>query len=574
MTTKTWTAPGQTAWTLPANLDVRTPLTVTVVGAGGGGSTDGGDGGLVVGTLDIHTLVAGTSQIWIGVGGAGGSPTDRASGGQNAGDGGVNGGGDGGYTRVGNTQAGYGGGGASDIRVGGSGFGSRKVVAGGGGGAGRFLRSAARGGAGGLSGQVGASPHAGGGGGGGTQSAGGAHGVPFGSTGGDNATNGSAIGNGGSGGFSSLTAVNGGGGGGGGYFGGGGGGAANNDTSGGGGGGSSYVGGLASTTSVITGGGANGGTSGWVSVAYNAIPNQPSLSSPANSSRVPTNTTTPVTWAFSDPDSGDVQGSADVRWRVGTGAWITITGAATSLGRYTFASGTFTSYAGQSVEWQVRTSDSHNAMGPWSASWFFTPTAPPTAPTFTAPLLTGLASANPEFTFNGPDGIIDTQARVVNDASGSPGTAVSVTTTNLGSGDGAVTDQLVVVGTPATAYTNGASYHVQVRYARYSGVWSDWADSGPLVADINSPLQPTLALYAFEQTASVRIDITNPGGDPFPPIYNDVYRTPLYGDAREIRVATQVPLNSSYTDWRVGLHRAYRYRAVAITGDGAFTSSE
>jgi hypothetical protein len=223
-----------------------TQLTVTVSGAGGGGTHShlmGGKGGLVTATIPVTPR----EKLAIFVGGSG---AQSAAGGS----GGFNGGAAGGLPGMENSTVGNGGGGASDVREHGDALSNRILVAGGGGGAGGFSGYVAgKGGAGGgFTGGRGGFHHvnggpSGSGGDGGTQTSGGKGGpsvhrgtFPVSARGKHG-----ELGVGGAGGGNDHSG-NGGGGGGGGYYGGGGGSAGSLSTSGvggggGGGGGSAYV---------------------------------------------------------------------------------------------------------------------------------------------------------------------------------------------------------------------------------------------------------------------------------------------------------------------------------------------
>lgn len=569
MASSTFASAGTFTFTLPANIDKNTPMTVDLQGARGGGNGltagPGGLGGRVVGTLDISALTPGVSTITVVVGGVGGGGSSTSTG--PGGAGGSNGGGAGGSASGG--FGGSGGGGATDIRVGGTGLANRKAVAGGGGGSGAIGGgTTGLGGKGGAAtGQTGGAGLGGSGGGtGGTAAAGGTGGVGSGT--GSVAGSAGVSGVGGKGG-NGGTNGNGAGGGGGGLFGGGGGGGATNagtqDAGGGGGGSNSVTGLIASTTNSQ--GGSTTTADGKAVLTYNLVPNGPALNSPVGSTSVDLTLPIVASWAFSDPDVGDAQTKADLQWRIGTGAFNVISNASTSaLASFTFTANFFAAFAGQTIEWQVRTYDSHNAQGPWSASAFFIPRAKPTAPTYVATPV--ISSNTPSVLVNTPDGALQFEFQITADVAGSPGAVL------LDSGTVAVSGTPAQVNTTLTsfAYVNGTSYHVLFRYAKFAGVWSTFADSGPIVANINAPLQPTLTLTGLDDTGSVRVDVVNPGSDPHAPNHNDVFRTDVETN-EEIRIATNVAINGTFTDWTPGFNREYRYRVVAVTATGAFTSS-
>jgi hypothetical protein len=564
-------------WVVPSNV-TNAKVSVELWGAAGGTGngydanadqttfTPGGKGGRVIG--DLAVAAGDTLHIYVGGRGQDNITSDSGTA-SPASIGGFNGGGNGGTDRW---QGGHAasGGGASDIRKGGTALANRVAVAGGGGATGTgygLVGTASAGGAGG--GLTGAAASQGARGGkGGTQAAGGAAGtaVAPATTDGAPGTLGQAgLGNG----SSSITLP--GAGGGGGYYGGGGGGNTGSDAhgGGGGGGGSSYVGGL---TGVITNtqGYASATGAGKVVITYTLSPNVPTLASPANGVNVDVALPLTVSWVFSDPDPGDVQSKADFRWRTGAGAWTTVASAsANATTAYTAAANAFATALNQSVEWQVQTYDSAGHPSGWSPSSFFTPRTAPSAfvfnpvPTLTSntPRIDGARGGAP---------IAAYQIQVLNDVGGAPGATVQVDS-------GVITTPTnpTVISTfaPNFAYVNGTTYHIMMRAQYPAGVWqAAWTDSGPLIANVNAPLAPSLALTPFAESYSVEVDITNPGSDPHAPSYNNLYRTDESTGIEEL-IQTGLALNTSYTDWTVGLNRSYRYRVEAVTAGGAVTSS-
>lgn len=577
MSSTTYDVAGTYLWTLPTNIDLTVPLTVELKGAGGGGPNQGGGtggaGGRVLGTISLTGLTPGVSQFQINVGGKGGLRSSN-----NGGAGGFNGGAAGGTGGGGTGRGGYGGGGASDIRNGAFGLAQRLgVAAGGGGAASDGSNNGGQGGA--ATGQSGASSS----GGsvpptGGTSSAGG--------TAGSGSSNGSAgtSGNGGKGGNAAISGCQGGGGGGGGLFGGGGGagfasptGSGPTGLAGSGAGGSNYVGGLTSSSVNARGTGSPAVTDGVVVLTYNLKPNGPVMGAGGNFDVA---AALPVPFTHNDPEAGDVMSKADLQWRVGSGAWNTLSNLSVGGGQltgsnpsyvYTFGASTFSAFVGQPVEIQVRTYDAQNAQGAWSDSVFYTPRNAPATPTVATDTGT-IASKTPNAKVTFPASTVKYQIRVVNDVAGAPGSTVYVDTGTISAVYGAGTTQSI--GLATFNYVNGTNYHIQARYQHDTNVWSAWGDSGALLASINAPLQPTMALTPVPESGSVIVAVTNPGGDPNAPVHNDIYRTDLSDpDADEIRIATGVSVNGSYTDFRVGFNRSYRYRAVAVTATNAQTFS-
>lgn len=464
--------------------------------------------------------------------------------------GGYNGGGDG-RRRNDPDEVVSGGGGASDIRKTNSDLFHRVAVAAGGGGSYADSFGEIFGGHGGVvNGTAGSGTH---GGHGGTQIAGGA-------SGGGAATAG-ALGTGGNG-PNPTVGDHGGGGGGSGYYGGGGG-----DTGDGGGGGSSYTGGMTGVITTTDGAADGPDTPGYILISYNLIPNAPTLVFPTTNFAYDTNQD--FRWLFSDDDDGDSQSAYELQYRVGAGAWTT-TGKITSTDQFhEFAAGTFAALSGQSVEWQVRTWDQSDAQGPWSASAFATPY--PAPPLFAYDPVPVLVSPTPTIEGGRSDAgpIAGYQIVIVDDDGlGNPGpTTISDSGVHA---VGSVTSISQVM--PEGAYVNGDFYHVLTKIAYPTDVWNAFVDSGAIVANINGPLAPTFTQFPINAWAAVQLSITNPDSDPFPPEYNDIYRTEA-ATGIETKIATGVPLDSTYYDEGVGLNRPYSYRIEAVTSDGARTSS-
>lgn len=494
-TTFSYTGAQQT-FIVPASV---TSVTVFCKGSSGGswGATGGGSGATISGTLAVTP--GGT--LYVNVGG-GGTPPDP--GGSVGGAGGWNGGAGGGATAG---QAGYaagaGGGGASDVRVGGTALTNRVAVAGGGGGA----SGANTGGGGGALSGNGLTGTGANGGPGGTQSAGGT-GVGSGAPGGNGAL---GIGGGGRG----NTIQNGTGGGGAGYYGGAGGGFSTGGTAwSAGGGGSSNASGLtsaATTATGVTGGNIQAGVvnDGYVTITYvDSAPNAPTLNLPSNHWYADVNNAI-VTWTFSDPDTGDFQSAADIRYRVNAGPWTEIDGA---------VSGTVASYqltglmVGVNYEWQVRTYDALGQVGAWSTSSFFMAVLSPTPIGITSPTpgeqITNLATQG----FNWIHSLRNQNGYVIQRVGDINGVADPTTvyeTESIGTSSGST-----AFFTNTTAHPNGPE-HWQIQFSTFDGtVNSEYYDvyvvmsyAAPTVPLCVATAQPSSgAISVAEQLSDFSVD--------------------------------------------------------------------
>jgi hypothetical protein len=431
-------------------------------------------------------------------------------------DAGWNGGGVGGGFSGSDGVNGGGGGGATDIRVGGNTLANRVAVAGGAGGwSGEGYVPYGIGGYGGSTGGAGGNPFNGTaptgatvGGTGGAAGSGGLHTV---------APTAGSSGQGGAGATASVSGVvtsSGGGGGGGGYFGGGGGDGYYSDVVAGqgGAGGCNYVGGLTSTyngdgyalASVPPAGWDINSGGGFVALTYNLPPNAPTVNQPVSGTYIADDLANIFAWTFSDPDAGDTQSAADLRWRVGAGAWTTVSNISTTATQsHSFASGYWTAEAGSSVEFQIRTYDSSGVVGPWSSSAFFTPVATPTAPAITSPAdgaTMGQTTESVTWTFASQRAY---QVQRIADNAGSPdpGTVYSDT----GQVANGATHTLAL-----NFSVNNRYEHIRVRAQNAtSSLWSDWTDVRVHVA-YEAPAVPTLTVTAIPGSAAVELTITNP----------------------------------------------------------------
>lgn len=195
----------------------------------------------------------------------------------------------------------------------------------------------------------------------------------------------------------------------------------------------------------------------------NVAPNAPTLTTPIGAAVIDRTATQRFDWDFSDPDAGDSQSAYDFRYRIGAGAWTTVSG--TSPNTYhDLAGGTL---AAGDYEWQARTTDALGLVGPYSASGFFTAATPPATPSITDPVNGSTISLSTgSVTWSTPSQT-SYQVRKVADSAGSPDTA----TVYYDSGEVVS----VVARSQALTYpTNSRWEHIQVRI-KSSGLWSAWA---------------------------------------------------------------------------------------------------
>lgn len=245
-----------------------------------------------------------------------------------------------------------------------------------------------------------------------------------------------------------------------------------------------------------------GATNNWaastitLAVRPNQTPNAATGLAP-NGTTIDRTTVQRFSGTFSDPDAGDSSSALDIQYRlVGAGTWTTVS--ATTPNRFLdFAAGTF---ASGSYEWQMRYTDAQGAVGPWSASAFFTASTPPATPTITAPAAGSTVAVTPSaVTWSTPTQDAY-EVRRVKDVAGSPDTTTVYFDT------GTVTD--AVSRTLSTTFETNSRYeHVQVR-VRASGLWSAWASvrvfvswTAPAVANVTVTVGARSIAVAYSQPA-------------------------------------------------------------------------
>lgn len=295
--------------------------------------------------------------------------------------------------------------------------------------------------------------------------------------------------------------------------------------------------------------------------AANSQPYAPTLRGPVGGVVLNRAASNRLSWTFSDPDFGDSQSKADLRYRI-TGAtdWTTVTVASPSA-YWDAVGGTFT--AGD-YEWQVRTYDALGEVGPYSSSEFFTAADAPAGPTITYPVNGQFVELNETLVWSSADQDAY-QVRRLGDDGGVPDEAVVYFDT------GEVTDT-TTRSLPLTFTVNARTEHVQVR-VKNDGLFSPWVSVSVDVSYTPPPV-PMLTFVLEPDTASLLVTITNPAPEVDQPdaIYNDVYIDD--GDGFE-RKATALPTNSTWRYWtpKGGHDYAGSVYVVAVAANATTASS-
>lgn len=298
-------------------------------------------------------------------------------------------------------------------------------------------------------------------------------------------------------------------------------------------------------------------------VALNTAPNAPTLNAPVGGVTVDRGSMQRFSWTFSDPDPGDSQSAFDLQYRVGTGAWTTVT-QSTPNTFYDAPGGTF---AAATYEWQVRTYDALGLVSPWSASAFFVAIDAPAGPTITNPTNGATISTNTgsvTWSQSTQDGY---QVRKVADNAG----AADTTTVYFDSG------QVVDATTRTLALTfpvNNRFEHIQVR-TQTGGIWSPYS-SVRVNVSYTPPATPTLTLLTNSTLGRITVTPSHPtpsGGQPTVSSVN-VHRRLASDTSVGIRIAKDQAASVPYVDATPasGVDYAYRVEAVGSNGTSTFSA--
>jgi hypothetical protein len=336
-------------------------------------------------------------------------------------------------------------------------------------------------------------------------------------------------------------------------------------------------------TFVVINGGAFASTGVYAVIlaSDNSAPNAPILVSPANNETINRDNVNRFSWVVSDPDVGDGQSQADLRFRfLGSPTWTWSPSVSGPNPFYDYPAG---GLGAGSYEWQVRTYDNDGLVGPWSGSGFFSAASPPPGPSITAPTNGSTIALNTATVTWSTSVQQSYQVRVVADSGGGADTSSVLHDTGE-----MVSTSVRSVTVPFP--TNSVYRHVQVR-VKDAGLFSPWSSVRVLVSYI-APAVPSVALSAVKTitssesfTDAISVNMTNGtrvGSQPVVTYLNVWCRANTDGDAYRpkdipVRIATQRPAGA-YLDRSVASGVDYSYAAEAVGSNGtsvlsAFTAS-
>lgn len=310
-----------------------------------------------------------------------------------------------------------------------------------------------------------------------------------------------------------------------------------------------------------------GGLSSSTTQTVNRAPLAPQRVSPADGTVLDRGIVQRLRWQHSDPD-GDTQATRQVRYRiVGSPTWTTIAGASADP----FYDLPANMPAGD-YEWQVLTGDGFTA-GPYSPSGFFSLRVLPIAPVIVDPV-DGQTITEPSYAvaYTIPSNVDgdQMQVRTVADAGGMANAAVVYFDSGLVDSGPLQVDPITV-----SFAVNGRTEHVQARVRR-AGLLSAWADVTIDVA-YQPPAAPTVLLYELPEQGRIDVAVTagTPTGMQPATVSADVEvealdgRDPYRPVGTTVRVARLLEPPTTWTDWTPASDVTYRYRAVAVSANGA-----
>lgn len=291
----------------------------------------------------------------------------------------------------------------------------------------------------------------------------------------------------------------------------------------------------------------------------NVAPNAPTLVDKLNYDATASNL---FSWLFQDPNVGDSQTAYEFQIdNADTAASVVATGKITSTSPNRTVTGSTLSN-GINYRWRVRTWDTSDEVGAWSAYDFFS------------------TSAGGSVNITQPPS--DNPAGVINDTY-----TVAWTTSNTTQQDYKVRVvrtsnevQLSDTGWVASGATShqisgllsDVEYRIEVT-VRNAALISTNTATRMITADYNEPEVPLVAISADGSTGRILIDIVNPApqGDRPEVTLNQVQRR-LVGTSTWTTIA-EVVTNGSYQDFSVASDTAYEYQVVGVGSTGSIVSA-
>ncbi|CAM4186550.1 glycoside hydrolase [Paenibacillus alkaliterrae] len=296
-------------------------------------------------------------------------------------------------------------------------------------------------------------------------------------------------------------------------------------------------------------------------LSFNQAPNAPTLGTRTNFDAT---SSAAFTWTFSDPDAGNTQSAYQLLIkRVSDGVTVIDTGkVASTTSSHTVAANALTNNV--QYQWQVRTWDQGDLVGPYSSLASFWTSAKPTA-SITTPATDGAtvssSSLTTQWSFSDPE------------SEGQSAYQVKLTS----NADAVLWDSGKVADVNARSRTIGYTLVNSTSYKVKVTVWDakDVASTEVVrtfTTSFTPPATPTIAVTA--QNGYIGLAVTNPVPSGSQPTVNsnDLYRRKL-GETTWQRIVAGIAVNGSFNDYAAASGQAYEYKATAIGSNGTTADS-
>lgn len=294
----------------------------------------------------------------------------------------------------------------------------------------------------------------------------------------------------------------------------------------------------------------------------NSPPNAPIVSDQGPFDRAVTNR---VDWQFSDPDPGDTQSAAELRYRVAdTANWLTTVSIPNPNQFWDSPPGTWVE---PRYEAQVRTRDQQGEWGPWSQSFFITAgDAPPGATILSPTSGATIPTDSVTVTISAPD-VDEAEYRLYADDNGVMGTTQLQPAQVKTSGDRRTATW--------AGLANDTSVWLWVR-VKHAGLWQSQPTTQRNPVSFTPPPAPSFTVTFVPEDGALDVHITNPAstGDQPPTAYNTV-EVNDDGGWETKHGSRFVPPNSTWRYWlpRSLVDYAQRVRVTAHGDNGTSSTT-
>ena len=302
-------------------------------------------------------------------------------------------------------------------------------------------------------------------------------------------------------------------------------------------------------------------SSGWTyssnfTIAHNKPPGAPTNLLPAGGAVQDRTRSIMFVWQHNDADG---QSAYDFRWRMqGNELWTESGKIVTANKSRVVAGNTFPL---GTIEWQVRTYDQGNLVGPYSATALFTSSDPTDAPTITDPVAGGSV---PQSRIN-----VSWTAAAQDEYH-----IQLVSSSNMILWEDEQVSQARVIEIPYDL-ENNQNYTIRLQVAETGSVFSNWAEN-TFTVSFTTPAAPVVELFEWHDEGAIDVRVTNPiSGELGEPtvIGNEIYRREYGTDDAYTRIAVNVSNNSIFRDYTPASGVTYEYYVRAWGDNGTFQDS-